>query len=73
MLRPFFCYASEVMKLGILKSRWLALIHDLSWIPAMIVMAFLLRFNFEAIPESHIAALWQLMLAAAVHDRSAKK
>lgn len=50
--------------MGIFKSRWLALIHDLSWIPAMIAMAFLLRFNFEGIPESHIIGLWQLMFIA---------
>lgn len=50
--------------MGIFKSRWLALIHDLSWIPVMVAMAFLLRFNFEGIPESHIAAVWQLMFVA---------
>ncbi len=61
---PLFLLRFAAMKLNILKSRWLAFVHDLVWIPVAIAMAFLLRFNFEGIPASHTAALWQLMFVA---------
>lgn len=50
--------------ISILSYRWLPLIHDTIWVPVSLFLAFLLRFNLEAIPEIHLSALWMLIAIA---------
>ena len=45
-------------KTSILFNRWLALIHDLAWIPIAILLAYWLRFNLGSIPSQ----FWSGML-----------
>lgn len=47
-----------------LLSRWAAFIHDILWIPLSLFVAYLLRFNLEAIPVIHRAGLYQLLVLA---------
>jgi len=47
-------------KLSVWIYRWLALIHDTIWVPVTLLMAFLLRFNLEGIPEQYQPVCWQL-------------
>jgi FlaA1/EpsC-like NDP-sugar epimerase len=52
------------MKMRIQKfffNRWTAFIHDLLWIVISLVFAYLLRFNFEGIPEKHRLLLYILI------------
>ncbi len=42
-------------------NRWSAFLHDLLWIPVSLLFAYLLRFNFDGIPEEHTAALGVLI------------
>ncbi|MEA3469924.1 MAG: nucleoside-diphosphate sugar epimerase/dehydratase, partial [Thermodesulfobacteriota bacterium] len=42
-------------------NRWSAFLHDLLWIPVSLFFAYLLRFNFDGIPEEHTAALGLLI------------
>jgi FlaA1/EpsC-like NDP-sugar epimerase len=44
--------------------RWLALIHDAAWVPAALLMAFLLRFNLEGIPAPYVSGFWVLTTVA---------
>ena len=45
----------------ILFNRWSAFLHDLLWIPVSLFLAYLLRFNFDGIPQEHAAALGLLI------------
>ncbi|MDQ6951422.1 MAG: nucleoside-diphosphate sugar epimerase/dehydratase [Mariprofundales bacterium] len=49
---------------GLWRSRWMAVIHDLLWIPVALLFAFWLRFNLEMIPVNYMVALGQLVLLA---------
>ena len=44
--------------------RWLALIHDAVWVPIALLVAFLLRFNLEGIPDPYISRFWLLTSVA---------
>lgn len=48
----------------LLFKRWVAFIHDLLWVPIALVLAYLLRFNFDAIPPTHRQSLYQLLIFA---------
>ncbi len=50
--------------LYIWKSRWFAFIHDMLWVSLAIFLAFSFRFDFGAIPESHIEAAWHMLWVA---------
>ncbi|MDX8396929.1 MAG: nucleoside-diphosphate sugar epimerase/dehydratase [Mariprofundaceae bacterium] len=54
-MKAFFC-------LG----RWLAFIHDLAWIPLALLLAFWVRFNFEAIPAGQSTFIWKALLVCLV-------
>ena len=45
-------------------NRWVAFIHDILWIPITLVLAYLLRFNFDGIPPVHRQSLYELLLFA---------
>ncbi len=48
----------------VLFNRWAAFIHDLFWVPAAILLAFLFRFNLQAIPAIHLKAFYNLIYLA---------
>ena len=50
--------------LYIWKSRWFAFIHDMLWVSLAIYLAFSFRFDFGAIPESHVEAAWHMLWVA---------
>ena len=45
-------------------NRWVAFAHDLLWVPVALVLAYLLRFNFDGIPQVHVRSLQQLVMFA---------
>lgn len=45
-------------------NRWAAFVHDMLWVPLALIMAYLLRFNFDTIPPVHLQTLYQLLLLA---------
>jgi len=49
------------MNFWLWRSRWLALAHDMIWIPIALMGAFWVRFNLESIPPSHQASMWQML------------
>ncbi|MDT8376832.1 MAG: nucleoside-diphosphate sugar epimerase/dehydratase [Mariprofundaceae bacterium] len=51
-------------KLSVWTYRWLALIHDAAWVPVALLMAFLLRFNLEGIPDPYVSGFWLLTAVA---------
>ncbi len=59
--RARFCYHPAMGMLSTWTYRWLALIHDLSWVPIALFLSFLLRFNLETIPSSHMTVFWWLL------------
>ncbi len=59
--RALFCYHPAMGMLSTWTYRWLALIHDLSWVPIALFLSFLLRFNLETIPSSHMTVFWWLL------------
>ena len=48
----------------LLFNRWVAFLHDLLWVPISLVLAYLLRFNFDGIPTDYHPSLYQLLLFA---------
>jgi len=58
---PFFVIIRTMKLFSTWIYRWLALVHDMVWVPAALLMAYLLRFNLEWIPGVHQEAFWQLM------------
>ena len=46
---------------NILINRWSAFVHDLLWIPVTLLVAYLLRFNFEGIPQEHVNVIFLLV------------
>ena len=44
-------------KASILFNRWLAFIHDITWVPIAILLAYWLRFNLGAIPNQYWSGL----------------
>ena len=48
----------------LLFNRWVAFLHDLLWVPIALVLAYLLRFNFDGIPAVHRSSLYHLLLFA---------
>jgi len=48
----------------ILLNRWSAFVHDLLWVPIVLVVAYLLRFNLEGIPEIYRPSLFRLVAIA---------
>ncbi len=48
----------------LLFNRWVAFLHDLLWVPISLVLAYLLRFNFDGIPAIHRPSLHHLLLFA---------
>ena len=61
---PFFVIIRAMSVLSTWTYRWLALIHDTCWVPVSLLLAFLLRFNLEAIPASQLALFWILLSIA---------
>ncbi|MCF7821494.1 MAG: polysaccharide biosynthesis protein [Mariprofundaceae bacterium] len=51
-------------QLSVWTYRWLPLIHDAAWVPAALLMAFLLRFNLEGIPDPYVSGFWTLTAVA---------
>jgi len=45
-------------------NRWIAFLHDILWVPVALVLAYLLRFNFDGIPPAHRQSLYQLLVFA---------
>ncbi len=45
-------------------NRWVAFIHDVLWVPIVLVLAYLIRFNFDGIPGVHRHSLYQLLFIA---------
>ncbi len=45
-------------------NRWVAFIHDFLWVPVALVLAYLLRFNFDVIPVGYRQSLCHLVLVA---------
>lgn len=45
-------------------NRWAAFIHDILWVPIALVLAYLLRFNFDGIPVAHRESLYYLLIVA---------
>lgn len=50
----------------LLVNKWTAFLHDVLWVPATFVFAYLLRFNLETIPEEYRNSLLLLMLVGVV-------
>ncbi len=45
-------------------NRWSACIHDILWVPCVLILSYWIRFNFESIPELHRPSLlWLILLA----------
>ncbi|MDX8408607.1 MAG: nucleoside-diphosphate sugar epimerase/dehydratase [Mariprofundales bacterium] len=55
---------NNISRNALWRSRWMAVTHDLLWIPLALGLAFWLRFNLEGIPSNHLPALGQLLLLA---------
>lgn len=49
---------------SLLLNRWFALVHDLLWIPCVLILSYWLRFNFESIPGQFRATLLGLIVIA---------
>jgi len=49
------------MSLWLWRSRWMAFLHDVLWIPLAVVAAFWVRFNLESIPSSNQSAMWSML------------
>lgn len=45
-------------------NRWVALVHDVLWVPVALDLAYLLRFNFDGIPIGYRHSLYQFLLFA---------
>ncbi|GAB4343779.1 MAG: nucleoside-diphosphate sugar epimerase/dehydratase [Desulfobulbaceae bacterium] len=45
-------------------NRWSAFAHDLLWVPVALLLAFLLRFNFDGIAADYRVAMYRLMAIA---------
>lgn len=54
------------MSLWLLRSRWMAFLHDLLWIPLALVAAFWVRFNLESIPSNNEPAMWSMLVVCLV-------
>ena len=50
-------------KFSLLINRWLALVHDVVWIPIALLAAYWVRFNLTAIPEFYWEGIYQLLIA----------
>ncbi|MFZ5797795.1 MAG: polysaccharide biosynthesis protein [Desulfobulbaceae bacterium] len=48
----------------ILLNRWSAFAHDLLWVPVVLVAAYFLRFNLDAIPPEYRPSLYRLITIA---------
>jgi len=44
------------------RSRWLAFLHDIAWIPLALLAAFWVRFNLEAIPTEQQPAMMNMLI-----------
>jgi FlaA1/EpsC-like NDP-sugar epimerase len=44
-------------KISLIRNRWVALVHDLAWVPVSIALAFWLRFNLEHIPSEFVRGM----------------
>ena len=49
---------------SLLLNKWLALLHDIAWIPTALIAAFWVRFNLTAIPDYYWQGIFQLLGAA---------
>lgn len=45
-------------------NRWAAFVHDVLWVPVVLLVAYLLRFNLDAIPELYRPSLLRLIVIA---------
>ncbi len=55
-------------KLSIWQSRWMALSHDIIWVPLALLLAFWFRFNLGLIPSPYISKFWLIVgIALPVH------
>lgn len=52
------------MKLRLIRTRWMAICHDLLWVPLALFLAFSLRFNLEEIPLAYLESFFFLVLIA---------
>jgi len=49
---------------GSVSKRLLAMMHDALWVPLAIGLAYLVRFNFEGVPDEHVSTMWAAMAIA---------
>ena len=54
----------EKQLLSVSARRYLVMLHDLAWVLSALVLAYVVRFNFEAVPQSQLVGLWSLSLIA---------
>lgn len=54
------------MNLWLWRSRWMAFLHDILWIPLALTAAFWVRFNLESIPSSSQSGMWSMLLVCLV-------
>jgi len=54
------------MNLWLWRSRWMAFLHDIIWIPLALLAAFWVRFNFESIPLNYQSSMWSMLLVCLV-------
>ncbi len=47
-----------------LRSRWMAFLHDLLWVPVAILLAFWLRFNLTDIPTTYVDSFQHLIIVS---------
>jgi len=50
------------MNIWLWRSRWMAFLHDILWIPLALVAAFWIRFNLQSIPINHQSAMWSMLV-----------
>lgn len=48
----------------ILFNRWAAFIHDMCWVPVVILIAYWIRFNLDSIPAIYVMSLAKMMAVA---------
>ncbi|MBL4760288.1 MAG: polysaccharide biosynthesis protein [Mariprofundaceae bacterium] len=54
------------MNLWLWRSRWMAFLHDIFWIPLALIAAFWVRFNLESIPASSQSGMWSMLVVCLV-------
>ena len=52
--------------MSLIHNRWLALIHDIIWIPLALLIAFWVRFNLGMIPSEFWPGIYQIIIVSLV-------